>query len=102
MDSVDISIWTSFLRVAVVLLLMAPLVYFTTRWYGRKHVGHGNIRILETMNLGPGKALYIIQWRQNQLLLGVTGQTIQVLAHEECPQQFESLSADTNEGEGLS
>ena len=54
------------------------------------------------MNLGPGKALYIIQWRQNQLLLGVTGQTIQVLAHEECPQQFESLSADTNEGEGLS
>ncbi len=75
----DISIWASFLRVFVVLLIMAPAVYFTTRWYGRRQVIGRSIHIRESMPLGTGRALYVVEWRGKEYLLGVTGHSIQRL-----------------------
>ncbi len=79
LNAMDISIWASLLRVFIVLLIMAPAVYFTTRWFGQRQSVGRNIRIRETLPIGTGKALYVVEWRGQEFLLGVTGHSIQLL-----------------------
>ena len=78
-NAMDISIWASLLPVFIVLLIMAPAVYFTTRWFGHRQTVGRSVRIRETLPLGTGRAIYVVEWREKEFLLGVTGHSMQLL-----------------------
>lgn len=66
-------------RVVIVLLIMAPAVYFLTRWYGRYQQKGSSIEINEVLPMGSNKALYIVTWERRRYLLGVTSQNITLI-----------------------
>lgn len=71
-------IW-GLIRVFLVLLVVVPGAIYTTRWYGKKQMPGKDLRIKEALSLGPNKALYVVEWEDKCLLLGVTNQTITLL-----------------------
>ncbi|NLY11486.1 MAG: flagellar biosynthetic protein FliO [Firmicutes bacterium] len=75
----DWEILKGLVKVVVVLLVMAPLIYFVTRFYGTKLKFKGSIKVLEHSSLGTGKGLYVIEWENERLLIAVTGQNVSVL-----------------------
>ncbi len=89
MNGMDIDIWMSFLRVFAVLLALAPAIYFTTRWYAGRQLTGRSVTIRETIPLGTGRALYVIEWEGNQYFLAFTNQTIQLLDTRPVPDEEE-------------
>ncbi|NMB01313.1 MAG: hypothetical protein GX971_07320 [Firmicutes bacterium] len=72
-------IWGLF-RVVLALGLTIPAAIYATRWYGRKQAGSGkSLKVKEALSLGSNRALYVVEWEEKRLLLGVTGQGITVL-----------------------
>lgn len=71
-------IW-GFVRLVVALLIVVPGAIYATRWYGKKQVTGENLRIKEALSLGPNRAMYVVEWEDRCLLLGVTNQTITLL-----------------------
>ncbi|NMA61633.1 MAG: flagellar biosynthetic protein FliO [Firmicutes bacterium] len=72
-------IW-GLVRLIVVLLVVIPGAIYATRWYAKRQTLGKDLRIMEALSLGPNKALYLIEWDDQSLLLGVTNQTITLLA----------------------
>lgn len=64
--------------------LVLLLVYFFTRWLGRRYMtggsGSGSIQILERTPLGPDKMLVVVRAGEQVWLLGVTSQHIDVIS----------------------
>ncbi len=79
MDSFDLDIFWGLIRTVVVLFLLAPLVYFSTKWYGGKKIKQGSLRIMEVLPLGAKGHLYVVKWEGERLLLGVTAQGISLI-----------------------
>ena len=71
-------IW-SLVRLVLVLLVVVPGAIYATRWYAKRQAPGKDLRIKEALSLGPNKGLYVIEWGEHSLLLGVTNQTITVL-----------------------
>ncbi|HHW71633.1 MAG TPA: hypothetical protein GX393_00205 [Firmicutes bacterium] len=89
----DLEMIWGLVRVVVALAIVLPLTILAARWYGRRQVGGQNLRIKEVLSLGTNRALYLVEWGDKQLLLGVTAQSITVLGeqqpqtdHEEVPE----------------
>ena len=72
-------IW-GLVRLIVVLLVVIPGAIYATRWYAKRQTPGKDLRIMGALSLGPNKALYLIKWDDQSLLLGVTNQTITLLA----------------------
>ena len=71
-------IW-GLVRVVVVLLFIIPSVFYVTRWYAKKQMPEGSLKIKSALSLGQNKILYVIEWEGKKLLLGVTNQAISLL-----------------------
>ena len=70
------------IRLFITLAVLIPALVYITRWYGRKRSLGQSVAVKETIPLGSNKALYVVEWRNSRLLLGVTGQSISVLKQE--------------------
>lgn len=85
-------IW-GLVRMVLALVVIVPSAILVTRWYGRKQTGGQNMRIKEALSLGSNRTLYVVEWENKRLLLGVTNQTITLLDHEITPEhQKEEVS----------
>lgn len=74
-------IW-GLVRVVIVLFIIIPSVYYVTKWYARKQMPSGDLKIKSALSLGQNKILYVVEWEGKKLLLGVTNQTISLLDQE--------------------
>lgn len=72
-------IW-GLVRVIVALIIIVPAAIYATRWYGKKQIGGTQeLQVKEALPLGTNRALYIVEWEEKRLLLGVTNQSITLL-----------------------
>jgi flagellar protein FliO/FliZ len=78
-----LQLWAGLAIVTAVILLLYAAAKRWLRWPagGRS----GIIRIRETRALGPKKALFLVQVRDRELLLGVTGEAIALLCDMPLP-----------------
>lgn len=81
-------IW-SLVRLGLVLLVVIPGAIYATRWYASRQTPGKDLRIKEALSLGPNKAVYVVEWREHTLLLGVTNQSITVLDHQASVSEVE-------------
>lgn len=81
-------IW-SLVRLGLVLLVVIPGAIYATRWYASRQTPGKDLRIKEALSLGPNKAVYVVEWRERTLLLGVTNQSITVLDHQASVSEVE-------------
>lgn len=75
----DLELFWGLLRVILALAVIVPAAIFATRWYGKRQVRTGSVRIKEAVGLGANRALYLVEWEGKELLLGVTNQSITLL-----------------------
>lgn len=75
----DKSIIWGLVRMVLVLAIIIPGVYYVTRWYGKKQVTGQNLKIKEALSVGSSRALYVVEWKDKEYLLGVTNQAIALL-----------------------
>ncbi len=80
-------IW-GLVRMVLALLVIVPAAIFVTRWYGKKQTVGQNLRIREALSLGSNRTLYVVEWQDKSLLLGVTNQTITLLDHKEHVEHY--------------
>lgn len=86
-------LWALFIVIGLILILY---------WLGRKRfgigkVGNGEIRVLEQRHIMPKASIALIEVRNRQLLVGVTGERIELLVDLSVPatdnSTFESILA---------
>lgn len=76
---------------AVVMALILLLYAAAQRWLRWPAGGRGGIiQIRETRPLGPKKVLYLVKVRDRELLLGVTGERIELLSEMPAPTDDET------------
>lgn len=80
-------------RVIVALVIIVPAAIYATRWYGKKQIGGAQeLKVKETLPLGTNRALYIVEWEEKRLLLGVTNQSITLLETANIHQSSEEVT----------
>ncbi|HHT72473.1 MAG TPA: FliO/MopB family protein [Firmicutes bacterium] len=79
MEALDLELVYGLVRVALVLAVTAPAVYFITRWYGKHQVRGKSIQVHEVLPLGTNRALYVVEWEGRRYLLGVGPQAINLI-----------------------
>jgi flagellar biogenesis protein FliO len=75
----DMEMVWSLIKVVVVLACLTPLIYFTTRWYGRVQKFNQSVIVKERTPLGTNRTLLVVEWEGNQYLLAVTNQQIIII-----------------------
>lgn len=75
----DPELWWGLVKVVVVLLVLTPVIYFVTKWYGKFQGTSTTLKIRERIAFGGNKSLYIIEWEKTQYLLAVTSQNIEFI-----------------------
>lgn len=76
----DKTLFWGLIRVVIALVIIIPAAIYATRWYGKKQIGDGReLKVKEALSLGTNRALYIVEWKEKYLLLGVTNQNITLL-----------------------
>jgi len=88
----DRSLVWGLVRVIGVLLFIIPSVFYVTRWYAKKQMPGGSLKIKSALSLGQNKILYVVEWEGKKLLLGVTNQAISLL-----DQKVEAPTDDAEE-----
>ncbi len=83
--SIDIGLWWNLVKIILVLLIIAPLIYFITKWYSQFASLNTTIKIKERVFLSGGKSLYVVEWGINKYLLAVTPRNIEVIGKEPLP-----------------
>lgn len=84
-------IW-GLVRLIIALIVVVPGAIYATRWYGRRQTVGQELRIKEALSLGSNRALYIVEWENRLLLLGVTNQGITLLDQQPIsPQDTEGV-----------
>lgn len=78
----DAEIIRGFARVFIVLVILLPLIYFFTRWYGSLHGKNSSILVKERLSLGGNKSLYVVEWEDEQFLLAVSSQQISLIKNK--------------------
>lgn len=72
----ELAVWGALLRLVGALLVVLPLAYGVTRWYGRSHQAAGaggrRLAIVEGLSLGPRRGLYVVRVGSRYYLIGVT------------------------------
>lgn len=82
MNSATPSLWWDLAKAFVMLVLVLPLAYLATRLYAvrsgakRSHL----VRVVDMAPLGAGKFLCVVAFGGRLLLLGVTAQSVTLLA----------------------
>lgn len=82
----DFSFGWALLRTAVVLALLIPAIYLTTRLYARRALSARDaawVRVIETVSIGPQQKLCIVEVAGKVLVLGVTPQHVTFLTEIE-------------------
>lgn len=74
----DVMLW-GLVRLFLVMLIVVPAAFFATRWYAKRQSPGKNLRVKEALSLGANKAVYVIEWEDRSLLLGVTNHSITLL-----------------------
>lgn len=72
----DSSMIWGLVRMVLALAIIVPSAFFVTRWYGKKHTQGQKLQIKEVLTVGTNRALYVVEWENQQYLLGVTNQSI--------------------------
>lgn len=85
MSLLDSALFLGLVRVIIALAIIVPAAYYATRWYGRRHAPSQSLHIQEALSLGAGKSLYVVEWEERRLLLGVTNQSVTVLDERQVP-----------------
>lgn len=75
----DSDLLLGLVRVAVILALLGPAVYFVTRWYGKQQIRGKSVTIREVVPLGINRALYVVEWEERRYLLAVAPHAVQVI-----------------------
>lgn len=75
----DAEIIRGFARVFIVLVVLVPLIYFATRWYGGLHGKNSSLLVKDRLSLGGNKFLYVVEWEGEQFLLAVSSQQINLI-----------------------
>ena len=85
--------WSDVLRVVGALAVLVPLAYLTTRLVGsRVGLRPGRaMRLVDTLPLGPGRALYLVEVGGRMLVIGVSGQWMERLAAVTDPEEVAQL-----------
>lgn len=85
--------WSDVLRVVGALAVLVPLAYLTTRLVGsRVGLRPGRaMRLVDTLPLGPGRALYLVEVGGRMLVIGVSGQRMERLAAVTDPEEVAQL-----------
>jgi len=95
----DTTLVWGLVRVILVLACLSPLVYLTARWYGKIQVTNRNLVVKERIPLGGNKTLYVVQWKHNQYLLGVTSQNMVLLDKQTLIPENQNDVVDQKGGE---
>lgn len=85
--------WGDVLRVVGALAMLVPLAYVTTRLVGsRVALRPGRaMRLVDTLPLGPGRALYLVEVGGRMLVIGVSGQRMERLDAVTDPDEVAQL-----------
>ncbi len=75
----DLEIFWGLLKVLFFLGILAPLIYLSTRWYGTRFHTSSSMQLKESLSIGSHRALYVVEWEGERLLLGVTAHQIHLL-----------------------
>lgn len=70
------------ITVTIVFVLVLALTYFTTRYIGsyqKKHMSHGNIKIIESYRLSGNKVLEIVKTGDKCFLVAVCKDTVNLI-----------------------
>ncbi len=68
-----------FITVTIIFVFVLAITYFTTRWVGlyqKKHMSHGNIKIIESMRLSGNKVLEVVKTGDKSFLIAVCKDTV--------------------------
>ncbi len=79
MDIIDQEVFFGLVKVFLFLAVLAPLIFYVTRWYGSRQNQFTSIHLKENLPLGTHRSLYVVEWEGERLLLGVTPQQINML-----------------------
>ncbi len=79
MNPLDSSLLWGLVRVIIALVIIVPAAVYATRWYGSRQAPSKHLRIQEAVSLGANRTLYVVQWKERRLLLGVTNHNITLL-----------------------
>jgi flagellar protein FliO/FliZ len=79
------------LSLAMVFGLMGGLLWWLRRFSARGRGANRHIRVVETVELGPGKCLHLVELAGRGLLVGSTGQRCELLC------EVENLEEQTND-----
>ncbi|MBE3598012.1 MAG: flagellar biosynthetic protein FliO [Limnochordaceae bacterium] len=92
--------WGDVLRVVGALALLGPLAYLASRAVASRGLARSSriLRVVDTLALGQGKALYLVAVGHYLLLVGLSGQTIRRLATWDDPALWEHIHAASSRG----
>ncbi len=71
-----------FITVTLIFVFVLALTYFTTRWagsYQKKHMSHGNIKIIESFRLASNKVLEVVKVGDKCFLIAVCKDVVNVI-----------------------
>lgn len=85
--------WGDLLRVLGALAVLLPLAYVTARSAGSRLAMRSGraMRLVDTLPLGPGRALYLVEVAGRMLVIGASGQQIERLATVSDPEKVAEL-----------
>lgn len=71
-----------FITVTAIFILVLAITYFTTRWIGsyqKKHMSHGNIKIIESFRLSGNKVLEVVKVGDKCFLIAVCKDVVNLI-----------------------
>jgi len=87
-------LWGLF-KVVIALGILIPVLIYVTRWYAKRQIVGQSAAVKEIIPLGANKALYVVEWEGEKMLLGVTAQSITVLEQKQITPKIETEEAAT-------
>lgn len=97
MNILDHELLWSIIKTIVVLALLAPLVYFVTKMYGQRQITNSTVVVKDKISLGTNKAIYVIEWEDEKLLLAVTPNDISLLAKKPITSGLEEYQKEVSD-----
>lgn len=88
------------LSLVLVLLAICALIYALKRLQGFSASSHADMKILSSMPVGPREKIMLVRVGEEQLLLGVTNASVQLIKVLDKPLYIAGENAGENTGEG--
>jgi len=94
--------WADLLKVLGALAVLVPAAYVTARLAGSR-MGMRSaraMRVVDTLALGPGRSLYLVEVGTRLLVIGVSGQQMQALACLDDPEEVSQVLGQARASRG--